>query len=716
MGAKLDSEKGNRLASNLRWIQNIIFSITCALIIGIYAWSAEPGYLDLESPNAGDSYYNLLVQGFRHGQLSVYRDAPPGFASLADPYDPVANKSYVWDSHYLCHDMSYYKGKLYLYFGVTPALILFWPYAALTGHYLPQEDAVVIFFILGFLISVGLLYVIWRRYFPDMSVLIVAGGVIVMGLTTGILELLASCDVYETAESCGFAFTMLALAGVWKALHESDRKTPWLALASFAYGLAVGSRPSLLFGAIMLLAPAARAWFKTNDLDSRRRAVSLLVPTVVPITLIGIGLMLYNTLRFDNPFEFGWHYALAGDIEDTTARQLSPAYLWFNFRFYFLEPMRWTNHFPFLLAFRLSPIPAGYAGVATPYSGILTDYPITWLALAAPLALRRVAGTNVSPLRWFVAAVLVLFLACALTICLFLIGSSRYEFDFLPNLMLLAVIGIFGLERALERSIARRWVARGIWCLLLAYSLFFNGMASVKSRAEQNNLTGNLFLNQGLKEKAIDYFKKAIALDPQSATFHFALGNALFLSGRLDEAVSQYQKTLEIDPDFAEADNNVAYVLLQSGRVNDAIKYFQDALKIQPSYQAYYNLGYAYGKNHMAAPAVACYRHAIQLQPQFLPAQTSLAWLLATWPDASIRNGNEAVALAGKANELVKGTNPKILRTLAAADAEAGRYPEAAATAKQALALAPAQSILANELQAEIQLYQKNSALRTTGN
>ena len=67
-------------------------------------------------------------------------------------------------------DMSYYKGKLYLYFGVTPAVVLFWPYVALTGHYLSQKDAAVIFCVVGFLASVGLLCALWRRYFAEVSV------------------------------------------------------------------------------------------------------------------------------------------------------------------------------------------------------------------------------------------------------------------------------------------------------------------------------------------------------------------------------------------------------------------------------------------------------------------------------------------------------------------------------------------------------------------
>lgn len=695
--------------------ERIVLGLVCIFVIGIFAWSAEPGFHDVTTPRAQDCYYNLLVQGFRDGHLYVKRDAPPGLASLANPYDPAVNKQCIWDSRYLCHDMSYYQGRLYLYFGATPALTLFWPYSVLTGHYMPDRDAVVIFFAIGFLVSAGLLYAIRRRYFPDTSVWIIVSGVMAMGLATGILELVSSCDVYEVAISCGFAFAMLALTGIWKALHEPNRKTRWLLLASLAYGLAAGSRLSLLFGATILLIPVVQAWRQADGWGSRYRAGLWLVPAIIPIALAGLELMLYNVRRFGNPFEFGWHYELT-DIQNTTTRQFSLSYAWFNFRFYFLGPMRWSVHFPFLKMVVLSPTPPGYGGTEMPYSGILTHCPIAWFALAAPLALRGVAGKDVSPLRWFAAALGVLFLACALTICLFFAGSSRYEFDFLPYLILLAVIGFFGLERALEHSIGWRGMARVTGCLLLVYSVFFNAMASVKAHAMQSYLDGNIFLNQGLMDKAIQYFRKASAMDPQSATFHFALGNALARSGQIDETVFQYQRALAIDPNYAEADNNLAYVLLQEGRANDAIKYFQEALKRQPSYQAYYNLGFAYGRNDMPAQAVACYQQAIKDQPQFIPARVSLAWILATCPDQAVRNGKEAVALMEEANRIAGGTDPKILRTLAAAYAEAADFPDAIIAAQKALALARAQSKLqmAGELENEIELYQKKSPCRVS--
>lgn len=367
------------------WSENIILAIVCTLVIVIFAWSSEPGFLELASPRAEDSYYNLLVQGFRAGQLNVMRDPPPELARLANPYDPNLNAAYVSESDHFCYEMSYFKGKLYLYFGVTPALVLFWPYAVLTGNYLPHTGAVVIFFAGGFLAAAGLVYLVWRKYFPGTSVWVAVCGLLALGLATGILETLSSCDVYEVAKSCGVMFSMLALGGIWRALHAPGKPVLWMLLASLAYGMAVGSRPSLLFGAIILLIPAARALFAPTRRNSLMHAGCLLAAAAGPITLIGLGLMLYNVRRFSNPLEFGWHYQLTS-FQNVDARQFSVDYLWFNFRFYFLEPMRWGSHFPYLEARIPEPSMKGFFGLASPYAGILSNYPATWLALAAPLA------------------------------------------------------------------------------------------------------------------------------------------------------------------------------------------------------------------------------------------------------------------------------------------------------------------------------------------
>jgi hypothetical protein len=58
----------------------IPLAAVCALVIGVYAGVAQPGFVVLTSLDAADTYYNLLVQGFRAGELSVKKEAPPKFA------------------------------------------------------------------------------------------------------------------------------------------------------------------------------------------------------------------------------------------------------------------------------------------------------------------------------------------------------------------------------------------------------------------------------------------------------------------------------------------------------------------------------------------------------------------------------------------------------------------------------------------------------------
>ena len=82
-----------------------IWVVACAMVLGIYAYTAPLGRLETSTLNAADTYYNLLVQGLRAGQLSLNKEVPAGFAQLADPYDPAANALYK-DFDYGMRDLS----------------------------------------------------------------------------------------------------------------------------------------------------------------------------------------------------------------------------------------------------------------------------------------------------------------------------------------------------------------------------------------------------------------------------------------------------------------------------------------------------------------------------------------------------------------------------------------------------------------------------------
>jgi tetratricopeptide (TPR) repeat protein len=678
---------------------------------------------------AQDSYYNLLVQGFRDGHLNVKREVPPNLG------DPAKLK---WEENYGLDDLSYYKGKLYLYFGVTPAVLLFWPYAALTGHYLPHRDAVVVFLSAGFLAGAGLLWAVWRRYFKETGIVPVAAGMLAFGLANFAPAILGRCEAYEVAICCGYALTMLAVAGIWRAMHDERRRWLWLAAASLAYGLAVGARPSLLLGEVILLAPVLQAW------REKRRVWPLLLAAGGPMAAIGAGLMIYNALRFDNPLEFGQHYQLPFTLH----QQFSLRYLWFNFVVGFLEPARWSGHFPFVHEVVPPARPRGYWQVDNAF-GILANIPLVWVALAAPLAWRSRPAEAVSILRWFLGAVALLFGINALTLGLHDSMCLRYELEYAAPLVLLAAVGALALERALAGRPVWRRAARCGWGLLLVFSVAFNLFASVEAKAinhayfglalaqkgkideaivqfqkvlqldsdfamAQNNL-GNALLQTGRMDEAIAHFQKAAELEPDAADTRQNLANALTQKGRLEEAIVQYQRALQINPDYLDAHLNLGNALLQKGRVDEAIPQYQKALQLNPNYWGtYVNLGIALQKKGRADEAITQYQKALQLKPDDPASQDYLAWLLATAPEASLRNGGKAVELARQANLLTGGENPVILHTLAAAYAEAGRFSEAVETAQHALRLAESQTntALAGALQEELKLYQAGSPLR----
>jgi tetratricopeptide (TPR) repeat protein len=231
--------------------------------------------------------------------------------------------------------------------------------------------------------------------------------------------------------------------------------------------------------------------------------------------------------------------------------------------------------------------------------------------------------------------------------------------------------------------------------------------------AEAHYNLGNMLRQKGRVEEALAQYELALQSKPDYGPARYNLGNLLLKGGRVEEALAQYEEVLRQTPDYAEARVNMGIALLQKGRVGEAIEQLQRALQINPEYEAArINLGNAYLKAGQAAAAVGQWRRALQLEPGNAGVLNSLAWLLATGKEASVRDGKGAVELARQADGLTGGSNGYVLRTLAAAYAEAGRYEEAAATARRALGVAVGQGdgVLAGQLRAELKLYEGGKA------
>ena len=233
--------------------------------------------------------------------------------------------------------------------------------------------------------------------------------------------------------------------------------------------------------------------------------------------------------------------------------------------------------------------------------------------------------------------------------------------------------------------------------------------------AEAHDNLGNLLAGRGQLDEAIAHYQKALEIKPDYAQAHYNLGVVLAGRGQLDEAIAHYQKALKLKPDFAEAHSNLGVALAGRGQFDEAIAHFQKVLEIRPDkVGAPQNLAIALARREKTLKAVAERHDALRLRANDVALLNDTAWMLATNPNASVRNGTEAVELAQRALQLSGGKEPVILGTLAAAYAEVGRFPEAVQTARKALELATQQGkqALAESIQAKIRIYEAGSAFR----
>jgi tetratricopeptide (TPR) repeat protein len=230
-----------------------------------------------------------------------------------------------------------------------------------------------------------------------------------------------------------------------------------------------------------------------------------------------------------------------------------------------------------------------------------------------------------------------------------------------------------------------------------------------------NNL-GAALARSGNPGEAIVHFEKFLEANPDSVEVHGNLIRALTQAGRSAEAVSRFESLLRRHPNSAALHNTLGLALLWQRRTEEAIAHFHRALEIDPRLvEAHQNLGDAlFSSPGKASEALAHWREVLRAAPNHLPALNQAAWVMATDPDPAVRNGPEAVRLAERAVQLTGRREPAILDTLAAAYAEAGRFPEAVETARRALALAAEQGRqpLAEALKIRVSLYENRNPYR----
>ena len=186
-------------------------------------------------------------------------------------------------------------------------------------------------------------------------------------------------------------------------------------------------------------------------------------------------------------------------------------------------------------------------------------------------------------------------------------------------------------------------------------------------------------------------YRRSIETHPSNARAMNNLATLLLERGQAVEAERYLRRAVDNRPDYPEAHDNLGVAMAMQGRSADAIPFFERAVALNPEYSAAWrNYGEALASLGRFREALAAYRKALPARPDDPRLLGTMAWILATAPDGSVRNGQEAEELARRAAAIHHGRDARSLDILAAALAERGEFSNAIETAERALSIARA--------------------------
>ena len=220
--------------------------------------------------------------------------------------------------------------------------------------------------------------------------------------------------------------------------------------------------------------------------------------------------------------------------------------------------------------------------------------------------------------------------------------------------------------------------------------LFRDTLAKNPAASEAHNDLGVILAKRQNYSEATDHFLAAVQSDPDNVGAQSNLGQALAMNGKFAEAEPHFLAAIKLKQNDPQPHKRFADALRQQGRNQEAIVQLQTALCLKPDIQTRLDLAEMFYQTGDSGRATIYFRKILSVKPNLPEPLNNLAWILATSPDDTLRNGAEAVEHAERACNLTSFKQTGMVSTLAAAYAEAGRFPEAVNTAETAVKLANA--------------------------
>jgi protein O-mannosyl-transferase len=220
-------------------------------------------------------------------------------------------------------------------------------------------------------------------------------------------------------------------------------------------------------------------------------------------------------------------------------------------------------------------------------------------------------------------------------------------------------------------------------------TLFRHALAVTKNNDGADLNLGLALESEGKLAEALEEYHNTLLINPNYPELHNNLGLILDQLGRHTESLAEYRIALSLRPDSPFRHNAVGSELATLGQFDAALKEFAKAKQLDPKYSApYLETAKALFQLGSDAEGVPEFQTAAALDPDNFQVLAIAAHYFAADENAAGRDGQTALALAVKADDLSDHSQPMVLDILAMAYAASGDFTNAQACARKALDLA----------------------------
>ena len=446
-------------------IQINVFSLLAIIVVSaIYFWF----FLPFISASPTTDNYTRMALSFKEGHLYLPEQPPAALLSLKNPYN--------WGERYSIRrtftmDVSLYNGRFYLYWGPVPSLLL----TVFSEEQLQKmgDQHVFFAFLYGlFLYSALLVRSFWKKVNPSFPAWMIGVALLAIGLTGPSVKMLNLMQIYEAAIAGSQFFFIGGFYWAYSALQTKPMSVWKIALASLHWALAIGTRvtvaPAVGFLVLLVL---FQLW------QERKFHVRLIRPisaVLAPLLILAISLGWYNYARFGSVTEFGLRYQLAQVDYNEFTKVFSTDYLPENFRNYFLRPFVSQPKFPFLQAVEII-----YSNERM--TGLLYTTPLFLIVLialgrllyskAVVQKIREFIQEGMSAESWLALGLAGSSLIVMAVVLLYYYPAIRFSDEFLPSLMLLAVMSLWAGADIFAGNVILRRSYLALVTALVLYSI-----------------------------------------------------------------------------------------------------------------------------------------------------------------------------------------------------------------------------------------------------